>query len=340
MLLDDYFKLAIKHKASDLYLIAGERPVLRITGKIEILNLPVLKHDVLLKMFFAKLSKVQISKYENNLELDFAYNFEGSRFRMNLHQQKGQIALSARVIPEKIPEGEDLGFTDVMYDLCDLNQGLVLVTGPSGVGKSTTLAAMIQIINKKYRKHVITMEDPIEFIYERENSVIEQREIGQDSFSFANALTHALRQDPDVLLVGEMRDLETISAALTAAETGHLVLSTLHTFSAAETVERIVGMFSPESQRIILTQLASILRGVISQQLLPKKGGGLVAAREIMINNPAISNLIRENKISQIPSVIQTSFSTGMFTMDAAIKELYNKDLIDKEEVLLRLGKF
>lgn len=338
MTLEDYFKIAIKHKASDLFLIADERPVVRIAGNIEVLNLPVLKHEPLKKIIYAKLNKKQIDKFERKLELDFAYNYKGDRFRINLHLQRNKVAISARVIPEEIPSAKVLGFSDVMYNLCDLDNGLVLVTGPSGVGKSTTLAAMLEIINQKYAKHVITMEDPIEFVYEREKSVIEQREIGQDSMSFVNALTHALRQDPDVLLVGEMRDLDTISAALIAAETGHLVFSTLHTFSAAETVERIIGMFNPESQNMILTQLASVLKAVISQQLLPKKKSGLVAAREILINNPAISNLIRENKTAQISNVIQTNSRYGMITMAKSIKQLYKQGLISKEEAQLRLG--
>lgn len=270
--------------------------------------------------------------FADELEFDFAYSLGDDRFRVNLHWERGNIGLAARYIPKDIPTLDSTDIEPAIRNLIDLKQGLILLTGPTGCGKSTTLAAMIDGINKKYKKHIITLEDPIEFSFRRINSVIEQREVSRDTRSFDDGLKRVLRQDPNVILIGEMRDLETISVALTAAETGHLVLSTLHTSSAAETIERIIDMFETDRQKQVLVQLASSLRAVISQRLLPKaNGAGMVVAREILINNPAVSNLIRQNKVNQINSVIQTSSKDGMITLEKSIQNMYNKKLIDKQ---------
>ncbi|KKU73352.1 MAG: Twitching motility protein [Parcubacteria group bacterium GW2011_GWA2_47_26] len=328
MKIDKYFQLAIDKKASDLHLIAGTKPTLRIASElIAVEDTPLTKTD-LAGLLTELLTKEQFADFEHERELDFAYSYDNWRFRVNLHFQRGQIGLAARLIPQQIPTPEDLGFSEVMYALTHLNHGLILVTGPSGCGKSTTLAAMIEIINRERSAHIITIEDPIEFLYTNTKSMIEQREVGEDTPSFASALKYVLRQDPNVILVGEMRDLETIQAALTAAETGHLVLSTLHTPTAADTVERIIDMFEGVRQRQVLIQLASTLRAVIAQQLLPTVRGGLVAAREIMLVNPAIANLIREHRVAQIASVIQTSVRDGMVTMEMAVKKLYQDGVI------------
>jgi twitching motility protein PilT len=248
-----------------------------------------------------------------------------------LHYQEGKIALTARLIPKNILAPDELMFDEIIYKLTHLKDGLILVTGPSGSGKSTTLACMVNIINKERRSHIITIEDPIEYLFIEEQSIIEQRELGHDTESYASALKYALRQDPNIIMLGEMRDQETIAAALTAAETGHLVFSTLHTSTASETISRIVDAFPAHQQQQILNQLASSLRAVIAQQLVPKINGGRVAAREILINNSAITNLIRHGQIGQIYSAIQTSRKDGMITMNKAIDELLNQGLISED---------
>jgi twitching motility protein PilT len=326
-----FLETAVQKKASDIHLIAGEKPTLRIAAELIPLEAPVLEESGLEKMIFSLLTKEQAERFKRELELDFAFSLGKERFRINLHWQKGMIGLSARLIPSKIPTAKDIGLEDVIVNLTRLSQGLVLVNGPSGCGKSTTLATMIDIINNERKLHIVTIEDPIEFIYEKKKSIIEQRELEQDTLSFANGLKYALRQDPNVILVGEMRDLDTISATLTAAETGHLVFSTLHTFSAPESIERIIDLYPAHRQRQVLVQLASTLRAVISQQLLPKKGGGLTAVREIMINNPAVSNLIRQNKTAQLSSVIQTGGDEGMISMEGAIRKARENGLITDE---------
>lgn len=329
--INKYFQEAVKQNASDLYLIGDEKVFLRIHGVLKIIDEKPLKDTDLQSAIFALISDNQKSLFDKELELDFAYALDGDRFRVNLHWQKGKIALTARVIPKKVPTAKELGLEPAILEACNLKQGLILVTGPTGSGKSTTLAAMIDKINAERTEHIITMEDPIEFFFENKKSVIEQREVGRDTLSFANALKRVLRQDPDIILIGEMRDLETISTALTAAETGHLVLSTLHTSSAAETIERIIDMFESNRQKQILIQMASSLKMVISQRLMPKIGGGRISAKEILVNNPAISNLIRQNKVSQINSVIATALKEGMIPMNKSLENLLKNKHISKE---------
>lgn len=340
MQIKKFFEATIDNNSSDLHLVAGEKPSLRIDGQLEPLDYPALKQEELKKIVYDFLTKDQIERFEKDWELDFAYEVpKKGRFRVNLHKQRGKFGLAARFIPLEIPKPEEIGLNDTLVNLARMNQGLVLVTGVTGSGKSTTLASLIDIINKERKTHIITLEDPIEFVYDRDKKgLVEQRQIGSDTHSFKSALKYVLRQDPDVILVGEMRDLETISATLTAAETGHLVFSTLHTSGAGETVERIVDVFPSFKQKQILLQLASSLRAVISQQLLPRSEGGRVAAREILINTPAVSNLIRQNKIPQITSVIQTSGSAGMITMEKAVKNLHKENIISKEVAESRLA--
>ncbi|MFA5076129.1 MAG: PilT/PilU family type 4a pilus ATPase [Patescibacteria group bacterium] len=331
--LNQIFLQAIAKGASDVHLIAGERPIMRIYGLLKDLDpkAPIINNDELTKAAFTLLNKEKIERFENEWDLDLAHQVDSTRFRINLHYQLGQIALSARVVPKDIPEPEFIGLEDKLYELTHLNKGFILVTGPSGSGKSTTLAVMINIINMERRAHIITLEDPIEFIYPKKNSVIEQREVGRDTKSFYSGLKYALRQDPNVILIGEMRDPETMAAALTAAETGHLVFSTLHTNSAAETLERIVDSFDSERQHQILIQLAGALAAVVTQQLVPTVDDKIAVAREIMVNNAAVSNLIRQNKTAHIPSVIQTSKAEGMISMNNSLKNLLNKGIISKQ---------
>lgn len=333
-----YFEHAIKKNASDLHLVAGELPMIRVSGvleEVEDKKLPIKELEEGIK---GLLTKFQRERFEKELELDFSFGLDDTRFRVNIHQQEGKIGLAARLIPKEIPSPEFLRFTPMMRELPKMYDGLVLVTGPTGCGKSTTLAAMIELINQERQAHIVTVEDPIEFVFEDKKSLIEQREVGVDTKSFHEALKRVLRQDPNVILVGEMRDPETISATLTAAETGHLVFSTLHTPSAAESVERIVDVFEGYKQKQVLVQLSSVLRAVISQQLLPTKKGGLVAAREILINTSAAANLIRENKIAQINSVIQTGADEGMITLANDIQNLLKEGIITEETAKRRMG--
>ncbi len=327
-----FFKLAVDKRASDLHLVAGYPPTLRIHGElVPIADAGVLENKELTAAIFQTLSEEQRTRFTADWELDYAYQHNENRFRVNLHYQLGAIGLAARLIPGKIPTPEAIHLEPSLYDLTHLTQGFVLVTGPTGCGKSTTLATMINIINQERPCRIVTLEDPIEFIYPKLKGVVAQREVGRDTRTFNAALRHILRQDPDVILIGEMRDTETIAAALTAAETGHLVFSTLHTNSAAETVERIIDSFDTERQRQILIQFAAALRGVVTQQLVPTADGHVTVAREIMLNTPAVANLIRQNKIAQIQSVIQTSKSEGMVTMNNSLRALFQQGIISED---------
>ena len=317
-----YFKQAIEQNASDLHLAAGSIPALRVGGDLIKLNHEVIDDKSLEQAIFSLIDKKTKERFERHRELDFSQEFFGSRFRINLHYQEGKIGLTARLVPKTIPTPTELNFDDVIYKLTHLKDGLIIVTGPSGSGKSTTMAGMVNIINQERRAHIVTIEDPIEYLFVEEQSIIEQRELGHDTNSFASALKYSLRQDPNIIMLGEMRDIETIAAVLTAAETGHLVISTLHTSTAAETISRIVDVFPSHQQQQILNQLASTLRAVIAQQLLPRADHGRVVVREILINNSAVANLIRRNQIGQIYSVMQASQKDGMITMNKAIDRL------------------
>ncbi|RJQ31574.1 type IV pilus twitching motility protein PilT [Candidatus Parcubacteria bacterium] len=333
MTIDNLFKEAVKKKASDVHIIVGMPPVFRIDGSLITQNSfgkvnAKAAADIINSLF----SEKQRQAFEEQKELDLSYEIDGLlRFRVNVHQEKGYLGLVARVIPAKIPTLEDLQTPKIIYDLINLNQGLILVTGPTGCGKSTSLAAIIDYINNNRSANIITLEDPIEFIFQPNKSIIKQRQLHTDMISFQNALIHVLRQDPNVIMVGEMRDLETIATTITLAETGHLVFATLHTHNSAQTIDRIIDIFPSHQQAQIRLQLSMTLRGIVSQRLVPKADGGRLAIREVLINTPAISNLIRENKIAQIKTVVQTSAKEGMFTMDQDIVRLYGGKLIDEQ---------
>lgn len=329
MSIEKYFKETIEKKGSDLHLVEGSRPTVRIDGNLIRISDKEIKKDYVKNEMLALINEDAKNHFEKELDLDFSKEFFGYRFRINLHRQQGKTALTARLIINEILTPEELGFTETITNLTRLMDGLILITGPTGSGKSTTLASMINTINTTRDEHIITIEDPIEYKFIEEKSIIEQRELGEDTRSFHKALKYSLRQDPDVIMVGEMRDLETISAALTAAETGHVVLSTLHTSTAVETIERIVDVFPAHQQRQILIQLASSLRAVVSQKLIPKIGGGRIATYEVLINNSAVANLIRTNKSSQIQSAIQTGSKDGMITMNKSIEQLVKENQID-----------
>jgi twitching motility protein PilT len=322
--------------ASDLHLNIGIPPVLRINGKLTKMDLPELTPEITHEMIYSILKEKQKSDFEKYGELDLSYELGNvARFRINVFKHRRGEGAAFRLIPEKIKTLSELGLPSILSDFTQKDKGLVLVTGPTGSGKSTTIAALIDIINKKKYVNIITIEDPIEFIHSHINCLVSQREVGSHTESFASALRSALREDPDVILVGEMRDLETISMALTAAETGHLVFSTLHTISAAETVERIIDVFPPHQQNQVRMQLAGSLQGIIAQTLLPTlDDAGRVAALEIMMANPAIRNLIREGKTHQIPSTIQISKKDGMQSLDQSLKDLVMEDKISREDAL------
>lgn len=330
--IDELFRIAVEKGASDLHLVTDMQPVLRIDGELKPIDgTAVLSATDVEKLCYSILTEQQKATYIEDRELDISHEIDNlSRFRVNLHWEKEHAGMVARVIAMKIPTMEEINMPAIVYDLIKLNQGLILVTGPTGSGKSTSLAAMIDLINRERARHIITLEDPIEFVYEPKKSIIKQRQYGTDILSFAQGLKHVLRQDPNVILVGEMRDLETIASTITLAETGHLVMATLHTLNAAQTIDRIIDVFPPYQQPQVRLQLSLFLRAVISQQLLPKKGGGRIASREILLNTPAVANLIRENKIAQIKTAIQTSKDHGMITMDQAVKQLYEQDMIEE----------
>ncbi|NQX63238.1 type IV pilus twitching motility protein PilT [Paenibacillus qinlingensis] len=327
----DLLKQAHETKASDLHLSVGSPPVLRVHGTLQLVGQVALTADETRSMAEVLLSAAQIERFQEAGEIDFSYELEGhSRFRINAYRQRGRVSVAIRTIPTAIPSLEQLQLPSIISTLALKPQGLVLVTGPTGSGKSSTLAAMINYINRKEKKHIVTLEDPIEFLHTHASSIIDQREVGSDTKSFSNGLRAALRQDPDVILVGEMRDLETIAAAVTAAETGHLVFATLHTSDAPQTIDRIIDAFPAHQQGQIRVQLAAVLVAVISQRLFPRPGGqGRSCATEIMINTPAVGNLIRSEKIHQIKSVMQTGKNQGMHTLEMAIKEQIQQGLID-----------
>lgn len=326
-------RIGFELKASDIHLTVGVPPIFRINGELRRYGKDVLKPEDTEGMARAIVPDDLWDRLKENGELDFSYGLPGvSRFRVNAYHQRTCLSLAIRVVPTTIPSMEELGLPEVLKKIAAKPQGLVLVTGPTGSGKSTTLASMIHYMNQTMRKHIITLEDPIEYLHKHGNSIIDQREVGFDTNNFANGLRAALRQDPDVILVGEMRDLETIQTAITAAETGHLVLGTLHTSSAPATINRIIDVFPPTQQAQIRIQLASVLVSILSQRLFPlpdKKGR--VAATEILINNAAVANLIRSEKIHQILNIMQTSRSIGMHTLEMAVKEFVQQGLISKE---------
>lgn len=327
----EILELAIKSGASDVHLTVASPPIIRVNGRLKRLGEEKLTPEDAMRIIQEVLTPEQIEAFEAKGELDISYSNPGfGRFRVNVYKQRGSYSMALRVVALNIPSMDALRLPLVLKELATKQRGLILVTGPTGSGKSTTLAAMIDHMNQTRNEHIITIEDPIEYLHKHQLSIVNQREIGHDSHSFANALRAALRQDPDIILVGEMRDLETIGTAITAAETGHLVMSTLHTIGAAKTVDRIIDVFPPHQQQQVRVQLASVIEAVISQQILPKADGtGRVAAFEIMVANAAIRNLIREGKTHQIQNVIQTGSNQGMQTMDASLLELYKKRIID-----------
>jgi len=324
--IDDLFKMMVEKNASDLHLSAGASPIMRISGDMLPLEIPALNSTDVQNLVFEILTDKQKKKFVENWELDCSYHLpKVGRFRINVFMQRRGLGAVFRQIPTEIKSMEELGLPPSLSDFTKLHRGLVLVTGPTGSGKSTTLAAMIHTINMTQSKHILTVEDPIEFVHENRKSLISQREVSSHTKSFKNALKAALREDPDIILVGEMRDLETIELALTAAETGHLVFGTLHTNSAAKTVDRIIDVFPEGSQAQIRTLLSESLKGVIAQQLFKRADKpGRVAALEILVNTPAVGNLIREGKTYQIPSVMQTGHIMGMVTFERSLNELVN----------------
>ena len=324
---------SFKNGASDLHLSAGMPPIIRVDGDCRKINVPPLDHKEVHDMVYDIMNDKQPKDYEEFLECDFSFEVPGlARFRVNAaNQNRGAFAVF-RTIPSKILSLEQLNAPTIFKDISEYPRGVILVTGPTGSGKSTTLAAMVNYKNETEYGHILTLEDPIEFVHESKRCLINQREIHRDTLGFKEALRSALREDPDVILVGEMRDLETIRLALEAAETGHVVFGTLHTSSAAKTIDRIVDVFPAAEKEMVRSMLSESLRAVISQTLLKKKGGGRVAAHEIMIGTPAIRNLIRENKIAQMYSAIQTGHQFGMITLDQNLQKLVQQGLVDKNE--------
>ncbi|MGS0534811.1 type IV pilus twitching motility protein PilT [Pseudoalteromonas sp. SaAl2] len=324
---------SVQHKASDLHLSSGVAPMIRVDGDVRRINIPALEDKDVNSLVYDIMNDNQRKDYEQNLEVDFSFEVPNlARFRVNAFNSNRGPAAVFRTIPSEVLTLDDLGAPDIFKTISDNPRGLVLVTGPTGSGKSTTLAAMVDYINQNKHHHILTIEDPIEFVHDNKLSLINQREVHRDTHSFSNALRSALREDPDVILVGELRDLETIRLAMTAAETGHLVFGTLHTTSAPKTIDRIIDVFPGEEKDMVRSMLSESLRAVISQTLLKKVGGGRVAAHEIMIGVPAIRNLIREDKIAQMYSSIQTGSSHGMQTMDQCLINLVNHGVVSNTE--------
>jgi twitching motility protein PilT len=333
-------KVCIEQKASDLHITENSSPVIRVDGKLIFLTqYNHLTKEDLKKCIYGILSDRQKEKFEKDLELDFSLALEGmERFRVNIHVQRGSVEAAFRRIPIYVPSLEELGLPPAIIDFSRRQSGLVLITGPTGSGKTTTLASMINLINEERSCMITLIEDPIEYVHQNKKAVIKQREVYSDTHSFAEALKRCLRQDPDVIVVGEMRDLETISTALTAAETGHLVLATLHTPDAAQTIERIIDVFPSHQQQQVRLQLSASLQGVVSQILLPRaEGYGRVMASEVLVATPAIRNLIREQAVEQIPTAIQTGIQYGMHTMDMSLKVLYQEGIISYEDAMMQV---
>ncbi|MBQ8460582.1 type IV pilus twitching motility protein PilT [bacterium] len=345
MIIEDLLKELVDKGGSDLHISSKLPPVFRLDGKLTRTDHPVLTPEDVEALLFPMMSNEQRRHLEQEWELDFSYGVEGiGRFRVNFYKDKGCYAAAFRTISAHAPQLEDLGMPPIVTTIAEKPRGLVLVTGPTGSGKSTTLAAMIDYINRTRAEHILTIEDPVEFVHSSKVSIIHQRELGMDTRSFANALKSALREDPDIILVGEMRDHETIALALTAAETGHLVFGTLHTSSASQTIDRIIDVFPEGQQQQIRVQLANSLVAVFAQTLLPKRmpdgsKKGRIMAQEIMVVTPAISNLIRESKAAQIYSTIQTSSGAGMQTLESALADLYKKGLVTIEDALAKSSK-
>ncbi len=348
--IDELLNIVVEYNASDLHISQDAPPVIRHDGKLKRLNYEDLQPPIIQRMMYEIISDDNITKFENTLELDFSYALpipfeqrvpggpkQRARFRVNLYRERGAVAAAFRLIASKIPTVDELSLPQILKSLVEKPRGLILVTGPTGSGKSTSLAAMINHINTNFAHHIITIEDPVEYLHEHKLCIINQRELGGDTKSFNNALRASLREDPDILLVGEMRDVETISLAITAAETGHLVFATLHTNNAAESVDRMIDVFPPGQQEQIRVQLSNNLVAIISQQLLPRaQGKGRVPANEIMLASPAIRNLIREAKTHQITSMIQTSGNMGMITMDQYLRDIYLKGWVSLEQIMER----
>ncbi len=331
--LDDLLRMTVERDASDLHIKVGQPPIIRIYGDLVRTELPVLGPEDARDLIYSILTDEQRKRFEERLELDLGYQIEGlARFRVNVYKDRGNISAALRMIPFRIKTIDELLLPQVLKQIAMRPRGLILVTGPTGSGKSTTLAAMLEHINLNKRAHIVTIEEPIEFLFEDKLSIFEQREVGIDTLSYANALRHILRQNPDIILVGEMRDLETIRLAITAAETGHLVLSTLHTIDTPQTVDRLIDVFPPEQQEQIRTQLSMTLLACISQGLLPRADKpGRIAVVEVMIATPAVRALIREGKTHQLYSLIQTGTEFGMFSMDMHLLELYKQGLVTYE---------
>lgn len=330
-------RLVAQQGASDLHLVVGRYPTLRLDGKLYPLTQEsILSSDDTQTLSDALMSEDNKKKLIADGQIDFSYNFEDkARFRTNVFFQQGNVSVAMRMVSGNVRTLEELSIPPTLYDFTHSSQGLLLVTGPVGHGKSTTLSALIDFINHNQDKHIITIEDPIEYIYEQDRCIINQREIGRDTKSFADGLRGVFREDANVVLIGELRDLDTISTAMTAAETGHLILATLHTNDTSQTIDRIVDVFPAHQQNQVRSQLASVLLGVVSQRLVPKVGGGRIPAMEIMINNHAVENLIRENKAYQIDSVIETSLREGMFSLDKSLADLIQRGLVTMDDALV-----
>jgi twitching motility protein PilT len=335
--IDEILRMAVERKASDIHITSGLPPMIRLDGEVMGLPYDKLNDDITKRMMYDILNDDDLKKFEQTHELDFGYSVKGlARFRVNVYMQRNSVSAALRMIPNRIPTFDELRLPAIIRDLAKRSSGLVLVTGPTGSGKSTTIASMIDDINETRHSHIITIEDPIEYLHKHKNCMVNQREMHSDTFSFHNSLRAVLREDPDIILVGELRDLETIEAALTLAETGHLVFGTLHTRNAPSTVDRIIDVFPSDQQDQIKVLLANTIEAVVSQQLMPKLGGGRVAALEIMVGIPAIKNLIREGKTHQMYSVIETSSNVGMQTMDRSLAELVRQGMVSYEECMMR----